>query len=318
MMRGIANGWQDMKLLDRKFSPARARRIDATIPVSYFTPTGLVAGSKNTGGENPLEVAWHNCAGSLDTDEVKLIHQLHGDTVYFIGAPAREFSNAPSSQITSPLALALKAIVEGCADIGIVSTSESGGHAAIVRKNGSLSVYTGSAEDCEKFIAVAGVELLAALPDDSREANLLPRWIGFNQSQSAETRRISSRLVGGLLAWSVLAAGTGMVCSVRVGHDVEKVANFRHKAEEAIRAAAFELKASGQKSESVLDEFQALTTMVVRAKGKVVKFRASDGRVINWKVEVPEYTPSNGYAGFGVEAAEKQDGKLYLSKGKDL
>jgi hypothetical protein len=308
---------------DENFNDEAMSPVVSSVPVSYikkhapklFTPVGLVAGSRPIGTGKAVEVAYHAVASALENDSVKFIYVEKNGVVHFIGAAAKEFTNAPSDAISSELAFALpKNNKEPEIDVGIIVPCDFGRFAGIVRKGGLFTVYTGSLDSVEEFISASSVTLISEAPTDVGLSNL-PLWIGFDSSKTQETKTMANYVIAAFLTWSLLMGGIWVGSGIVASKNAVAMTNYKEKADLAIRHAATELALSGTKSEKVMDEFQKLITLSVQAKGKVNNFSAIDGRIIGWKMELPEYTAAKVYEAMNVEKVEKIDGKLIISKG---
>lgn len=282
--------------------------------VQSYTPRAIVAGSRLYGSGKPLEVAYHAVASALETNAVKFVHTQRDGYVHFIGAAARDFTNAPDGELTTELALGLPGVLDNEA-VGLRTNADIGFSAIRRDAAGTLSVYSGSDEDTWQFISTGRIEIV-----DPRTApkdlNALPRWVGFDQTQTTETKRAAMVVVLTMFFWSMAMTAAWIGGSYLAGTYGKQMESNRASAEQAIREAASALALSGRRNETVLEEFQKLAAMAISAQGKVTRFTASEGKVIGWRVEVPEYTPSRMYERFAVDKAEVTGGKLVLSKGK--
>lgn len=272
--------------------------------MKLFIPERFVASSvpfvtKELGGRDPLETAYHEAVRLLDDENVRLITSTEGEYVYFIAARARDFEAA--SESGTPLANALPRTPDHRGD-GLYCF-DNGEYYRVIEKEGEkLGTYNlKKGQDANTLLPVYSADAMAVVP-----------WEGYRTRQMQEARKITRMTINIAAAVAVVNIFLLIVFSVIEGYAQGKTVHLRDKVEENMRRmGAVVQENTFHPLRAHLNDIQMINS---RSK-KIDMYRVENGKV-SWTAHFPKWMSSQDYDLLGRDLKkEESDGGIIVTKG---
>lgn len=259
------------------------------LQLTQFVPARLVAGVASVGNKKAYSAAYYAISELLNEDEVRFVHHVYKDKVYYLGAREKDFTMAGS--VGSALAAAFPGAPghKGAASYVFEQNEVA---AAVVFNGSTLECRTGPLTDITRWTTSKDLPVVKV---SSNDPSL--RWMNDRSLQTEKASGILSKALAGCIGFAAISAlalvgmqGIKAAAEPRVEAQADQVRV------ELNRVATQIQQSTRQPIFAQLDALQNVIDTAVDADGEVLHVRLDKNKQL-YAIVVPPYVQESQYKG---------------------
>lgn len=258
----------------------------------FFTPAGLLIGSKEVGSFDHIEAAYNALSFSFNTEEVAFIAIKSGDYVRYAGAPSACFVDI-GAEALSQVSIALSS------EDGVFIIDE-GKYSLLIQKEGeAFSSRSGSYDEVREICSDEELDFQVL----ERDEELSAKWVTMSYHKTRKVKKLNQRVsvVSGLVALAMGVVWVGG--SILTGTLTKSAQSYDYSVKQHLDEAIKSIPVN-HPVDYKISKLQALKAVATKSGGWINEFKVEKGQV-GFSMEMPYWVTNEYVAPLGKVTSEK-------------